>query len=456
MKGKFFVKKKKIVIIGAVVIAGVVGIGFMKMRGNAANTAGPMVTTYSLAKSNVEETLSLKAPLEGTESAEIVSKLHYEVVKLNVKEGDRVTKGQILAQLDSDSLKKDIKKMEEDLELLKIQNNESSRNESKSVEQAQLDLEQKLKDRQNTYDKAVDDLDTAKRKYESNQQLATAGAVSQEDLKKSKTEYEDAQRVVDAYDVKDGKVIATQAELNSLESAENNSKASREKAISIAQMELQRKKQDLEDCEIKSPIDGTITRVNIKLGRFADETDNDKTAMFVVENIDKLQMKVKVSEYDIDKVKVGQKVIISADILEGKTAEGIVARISPTGEEKTSNSGERVIPAVVEVKGEKQGLLAGINAKAKILIAESKDTLVMPLECLMQNDDESLQVLRVNKQNKVEVIPVTVGVENDLEVEVKSDKLKEGDQIILSPTPDLVEGTEVTTMGQETEGKVSQ
>jgi HlyD family secretion protein len=450
MKKEFFVKKKKTIIVGAVVLAGVLGIGFMKMQGNAANTAGPMVNTYALEKKNIERTLSLKAPLEGTESAEIVSNLHYEVVNLFVKEGDRVKKGQILAQLDSESLLKDIQKMEQDLELLMIQDKESSRNENQSAEQARLDLEEKLKDRQVAYEKDLETLNSAKRKYESNKELVKIGAVSEEDFKNSKSEFEEAQRVVNSYTVKDGKVVATQAELKSIENAKNTASASRSKSIAIAKMELERKKQDLADCQIKSPIDGTITRVNIKLGRFANETDDDKP-MFVVENIDKLQMKVLVSEYDIDKVKVGQKATVSADILAGKTVEGVVVRISPTGEEKASGSGERVIPAVVEIQGEKQGLIAGINAKAKIMIAQSKNTFVVPIDCLLQEGEDSVKVLRVNDQNKVESVPVTTGVENDLEVEIFNDTLKAGDRIILSPTADLVEGSEVTEMGQSME-----
>ena len=39
---------------------------------------------------------------------EIVSNLHYEVTAINVKEGDRVTKGQVLAVLDTDAMADEI------------------------------------------------------------------------------------------------------------------------------------------------------------------------------------------------------------------------------------------------------------------------------------------------------------------------------------------------------------
>ena len=198
----------------------------------------------------------------------------------------------------------------------------------------------------------------------------------------------------------------------------------------------------MEECQITSPIDGTITRVNIKLGRFADETDDSKP-MFVVENIDQLEMEVLVSEYDIGKIEIGQPVTITADILKEDSVTGVVDRISPTGEEKTGTS-ERVIPITIKITGDSKNLIAGINAKAEILIAESKDVLILPLECLRENVDGSVSVLRLNQENKIEEISVTTGVENDLNVEVFSDMLQEGDNIIVSPTADLTEGMTAT------------
>ena len=243
--------------------------------------------------------------------------------------------------------------------------------------------------------------------------------------------------------MENGKVVATEADLKSIENSADYSAASRAKNIAMLQTELNNKRQDLEECQITSPIDGTITRVNIKLGRFADDTDDDKP-MFVVENIDQLEMEILVSEYDIGKIEVGQTATITADILKEESVEGIVDRISPTGEEKVGST-ERVIPTTVRITGDTKGLIAGINAKAEILIAESKDTLILPLECLQQNPDGTISVLRVNSENKIEVIPVTTGIENDLNVEVFSDMLQEGDNIVVSPTVDLTEGTAVTT-----------
>ena len=441
MKQKISVHKKGIVI--AIVICLVVGIVYYK-KSNKTNTEMPtVVNTTSVQKGDIKENISLRAALEGTESAEIVSRLHYEVLQLNVKEGDRVKKGQVLAVLDSDTLKEEIKRAEDQLALAKVESSEASSRSAQNVELAKAQLQDKLKDQQTAYEKAVLDRDEIKRKYDNIKTLVDAGIETEEALKEIQNTYDTAQQAVDSYTVENGKVVATEADLKSIENSADNSAGSRAKNIAILQTELNNKRKDLEECQIVSPIDGTITRVNIKLGRFADDTDDDKP-MFVVENIDQLEMDILVSEYDIGKIEVGQTATITADILKGEFVEGVVDRISPTGEEKAGST-ERVIPTTVRITGDAKGLIAGINAKAEILISQSNDTLILPLECLQQNEDGTISVLRVNSENKIEVIPVTTGVENDLNVEIFSDMLQEGDNIVVTPTPDLAEGTLVTT-----------
>ena len=63
-------------------------------------------------------------------------------------------------------------------------------------------------------------------------------------------------------------------------------------------------------------------------------------------------------------------------MLKGDTVSGVVERISPTGELKEGSTAERVIPTVVRLTETNEALIAGINAKAEIIIAEVKDALL--------------------------------------------------------------------------------
>ncbi len=88
--------KKKKIIIGAAAVVVILGGLKIATGKSGGNDLGMPVSTALTQKQDLEEILKLRAVLEGTESTEVVSRLHYEVKELNVKEGDHVTAGQLL------------------------------------------------------------------------------------------------------------------------------------------------------------------------------------------------------------------------------------------------------------------------------------------------------------------------------------------------------------------------
>lgn len=439
MKLKF--KKWKILI--AIILIAVIAFAGFKIKNNDNTPKGIQVTTFPVEKGNIEQVLETTAPLTGTESIDVVSKLHYKITEINVKEGDKVTKDQIIARLDTESLQKDIKQLQDNVELLQIQLNEAKNSTNNSYELAKSQLDENIANKQKEYEKAVSVMNEAERKLKNVQTLFDGGIETAENVKLAQLEYDNAKREVENYNAVNGQIVATTSELQNLENISDVSNIeSMEKNIEIAQRNIERKKEELSECNIKSGINGTVTRVNSKVGRFADDTENSKP-MFVIENIDRLQMKVNVSEYDISKIKEGQKVTVSAEVLGEETVEGVVSRISPTGEEKSGTT-ERVIPIVIDITGQNDKLIAGINAKAKIHINESIDTLYVPLECIHDDGDGKYSIYRVNEENKIEIIPVELGVENDVNIEIKGEGIDVGNKIIMSPDPTtMTEGTVV-------------
>ena len=385
-------KKKKIILVAAIAVVVTAGV---KLALGSGEPAGEVVSTALAEKQDLQETLRLKAVLEGTESTEVVSRLHYEVKELLVKEGDRVKKGQLLAVLDSTDLSQEMSLKKGSLTLLQKQQAET------------------LRDRQVEYN-------NAKKAYDDTKALFDIGAAS-------KAELDDAKEKLDAIPAENGKAVLSAVEKQTL--------ANTNQEISI-------QASTMDDCQIRSMIDGTVTRVNTKVGRFADETEDDKP-MFVIENVDTLQMKVMVSENDIAKVSVGQKVDITADILNGESVAGEVIRISPTGELKDGTTSERVIPVYISVKEKNDKLIAGITAKATIHIAEAKQALIVPYEAVSELEDGSTVVYVGNADNTIRIVPVKLGLETDLYVEIKGGELKEGQTIVLNPSPALTEGMAV-------------
>lgn len=403
-------KKKKRIVIGAGAVL------FLMILFSMFGKKDPsvFVSPVSVERGHIESVLSLSGPISGTESADVVSNLHAEVLKITVKEGDRVEKGQLLALIDSADVQKSVEMAQNAYDL------------------AVSEYEESKRDTQNQYEKAVQEYETAKRNFERNQVLFQSGDISKVEFETIENGLSDARRAVEAFRVEKGKAIPDQ---------------SYELKMQSAWFDLDKRKTELENTEVKSPISGTVVRVNSKVGQFADKPEDEKP-MFTIENLEQLEMEISVSEYSIGKVKVGQKAQISADILDGKKAEGEITSISPTGEEKGNGSAERVIPATIQIKGGKEsGLIAGITAKASIVTEQANQVLLVPLTSLIQDEDGNMSVAVINESTKkVHIVPVTLGIEGDLKAEITP--IEEGGieehMLVASVADGLAEGMTVT------------
>ncbi len=405
-------KKKSVIIILIAIIAVPVIIALNKNKG----PVEVFVNAVSLERKSIEQTISVKAPLEGIEKADVVSPLNYEIIDIKVKEGDVVLKDQVLAELDSEELKEQITSEENQIAL------------------AQLELQDRLKAMQIEYDKALLRVKELEDSYKINMELLENEIITQESFDKIKSSLGEAKKSLESYNAVDGKIVSSPSEA---------------KRIEIQKQELEKKKKDLDKVFIKSPIDGTITRVNVNLGRYARDTEGEK-AMFVVENLSKLQMKVSISEYDIEKVHIGQEVEIHSDVLKDGVARGVVARISPTAEQKDNNAMERVIPVVIDVTERPGNLIAGVIASAKIKVDKAENVFAVPSGALLQDENNNLKLFTLNEDNTLKSVTVEAGIETELETVIDGSELTEGMDIVVNPDMSYTDGMTVTP-NKETE-----
>lgn len=396
-------KHKKILIILLVIIAGV--FVFFRLNNNTKETLA-VANVMKLETKTIEENISVKSTLDGIEKAEVVSTLNYEIIDIKVKEGDVVSKDQVLAVLDSEELKKQIAEAENQIELMN------------------LELMEKLRKMQIEYDNSLSNIADLEKSYEQNKELYNNSIITEEALKTIEKSVSDAKKAIASYNAVDGKIVLTPSE---------------EKNIEIQKQKLEQKKEDLEKIYIKSPINGTVTRINVNLGRYANETDDGK-AMFVVENLEHLQMKVYINEFDIAKIKIGQEVEIFSDILGQDFVKGEVSRISPTAEQKDSNNMERVIPVLIEVKEKHESLIAGVLATAKIKVDKAENIFAVPTGALVSIENMNYKIFTLNNDNSLKSIPVEVGLETDLESEISSHELIEGMKVIVNPDMTFTDG----------------
>lgn len=408
LKRKFKKKfnKKTIIIVAIILTAIAVFAG--KMLSDSSVEKLP-VSVYTLEPGTIEQRISVNGIVGGSDSAEISSVLNLEFVSINVKEGDAVKKGDILGVLDNKTLKSDYDMALKDVEIAKKQLEEQRNSANLAIEERQIDYNE------------------AKRQNEIAKELFDQGAISNDEMVQSTIMLEKTE-------------FALSAAQDALKKVSDSSAAAL--GLQIKQEVLATKKDNLDKANIKSPISGTVTRVNAKLGRIATAQDQMK-ALFVVENLSDLIIDVTISEYDISNIVVGQSVRITSDVLGmGNTLDGKVSRIAPTGEAVVGAATKEMrVPVEIKVLGGDNKMIAGVNAKVDILIAKRENVLNVPLEAILDESGEK-SVLLAN-DNVIKKISVVTGLESITNVEIASDILTPGDKIVLNPTVDLIDGTEI-------------
>ena len=95
---KGYSRKRKIITV--VVVLAAAAFLLSRCGGGEKGPVAVPVNVMSLTRQPIKEKLSVSGPVSGTDSVDVVSNIHAEIITMNVKEGDKVTKDQILAVLD--------------------------------------------------------------------------------------------------------------------------------------------------------------------------------------------------------------------------------------------------------------------------------------------------------------------------------------------------------------------
>lgn len=135
----------------------------------------------------------------------------------------------------------------------------------------------------------------------------------------------------------------------------------------------------LNDYNITAPISGTVIQKDYKAG---DTLDSNKTSLAVVADMSSLTFTMQIDELDVQELSEGQRVVVTADAVEGKSFDGVITSIGIIG---TSSSGVTTYPVEVVIE-EYEGLLPGMNVTAEIITEEVTDTVRIPVAALSRGD----------------------------------------------------------------------
>ncbi|MGB7220782.1 MAG: efflux RND transporter periplasmic adaptor subunit [Vicinamibacterales bacterium] len=276
-------KRKNVLIVLAIVVIGaaVVGANLYFKREK------PLVVTTEVIKArDLEALVSASGKIQPKRLVNISADSFGRVVNLAVNEGDRVTKGQFLLQIDPKSLTTRVDSTTASLQAASMSLDQTRQ----SIVTARVQLEQ------------------AKQNLKRQQDLWAKQLTTREAFEKATNDVSAADSALQEREhAADAQAARIEQERAGLESA----------------------KYDLSKVRIESPIDGIVTRRNIQEGETAvvGTMNNAGTVLLTLADMSVIQAEVEVDETNIPNVKIGQKAKITIDAIPDKTFAGHVTEI---------------------------------------------------------------------------------------------------------------------------------
>src|SRR3989449_707644 len=404
------------------------------------------VTTEKAVRKTILQTVSATGKIQPEVEVKISPEVAGEIIELPVEDGIRVKKSDLLVKIKPDSYKALLEQQEAAISAAKATN-----------------LQQKA-----TMMKTEQDLKRAEDLF--NKKLISV------------QEYNAAQA---AYDVAKN---TYESSLHEIERAQAGSSQARDQ---------------LSKTTIYSPIDGTVTILNSKLGeRLVATGQFAGTEVMRVADLSRMQAVIDVNENDVPNVKIGDKANVKIDAYGERKFKGTVAEIGNTAKTTGTGTQEEVTNFEVKINLEREDVLLrpGLSCTADIETNIVKDTVAVPMQAVTIRTGESnlspeeiekkrlkttardkgdnnadyvnerqekaaqkeereklMKVVFLKKGGKAQSVKVTTGISDDTYMEIKSG-LQSGDEVISGSysaiSRKLKDGAKVTNNKKETNGKV--
>jgi len=382
---------KKKIIWAVLIIAAISSVIYFGLRGK--KTSSDQVKTKEAALGDIDSYLSTTGTVKSKVNDEYFSQ-SLKIKKVNVKVGDKVKTGDIIASYDTSDLELQVKTLN-----LQYDNAVLARNDLYNQNKQADDQDKKISDLKNRIA-----LNTDPNKYtDLNNQLTQAAADRAKMMKVSSEK---------------------------LQQADNS--------VSLSKLSLDSAKDKLNQAKegIKVKNSGVVTELNIK----DDSLPNSMSAAAVVQDLSKLYVQLQVSKYDANSIKVGQSSTVK---LRDKEYKGRVTEIDPAATTSVSASGQTTNLGVnVDILDNAPDLKVDFDVDVDILTGSAKNVLKIPGESIV-TDKDGLNSVFIYENGKAAEKKVTLGVQSDTEAEVK-EGIKEKDIVILNPTASIENGTAVT------------
>lgn len=302
------------------------------------------------------------------------------ITKLDVKEGDHVHRGAVLATIENVQPSATVAAQQATIASSKtdvLSNVAAEKTAAANVQEAAADLEQKKLD------------------YTRAHSLYDEKLISKQDF--------DAKQA--AYDMSSATLAQRQA-------AENQSQAQTLSARAHVNQTVasQRANYDALDKTVsRAPFDGLVTNVPVREGEtvVVGIQNAEGSTLMTLADMSVITAEVKVDETDIVNVRLGQPAEVTVDALPGKSFKGHVTEVGDqallrttgiaTSQSTTGTEEAKDFKVVVTLDESSDQLRPGLSSTAKITTARRSDVLTLPIQALVERDPDAEKTLAANQ-----------------------------------------------------------
>jgi HlyD family secretion protein len=397
MKNRKKLIRYLLIALGVLIVFVVVG----KKAGWIGKKTETKVSTDFVAKKTIIETVSANGKIQPEVEVKISPDVSGEIMELDVKEGDHVKKGDLLAKINPDAYISNKDRMVAAVNTSKAQ----LANSKASLSTAQSQLV------------------NAEASYNRNKTLYASGTISA-------SEWDAAQA---AYNVA---VANAEGAKESVKAAEFN--------VVSADASLKEADDNLTKTSVYAPVSGTISLLSVEKGeRVVGTSQFSGTEMMRIADLNEMEVNVSVNENDIVRVKLGDTASIEVDAYLNRKFKGIVTEISNSSSNATtaaSTSIDQVTNFDVKVRILRESysdLLSktdtsaspfrpGMSATVDIQTETVANALAVPIQAVTSREDTTLSKDKTGSTKKKESTNTN---NDDQQVVTKKDLQKEGETV---------------------------
>ncbi len=439
--------KKRYVFIGVIVLAVLAG-GFVAVRGPAVAVAvaHPQrldVRAYVAedAKTRLNYEYIVDMPVSGT------------LKRIQLEEGDYVEKGQVIAEVDPYDLTQRAQQVEAQIKQRKAQilGVDVAKPKPEDIESAKLrvtEMTHALEISRKAQSVAQANFDEASREYDRAQGLFKAGAASQSYLDEAQMRYTALQAEKDQRSLEieradqalDQARLAAQRLVGSIDDNEYQREGFLAE-IAAQEAELAILKEDLSKTSIKAPVSGPVLEKFVEDSRVLVEGSQ----VLRIGDMDSIEIECDVLSEEISAVAPGNKVLVTGKALMGKTLEGAVKRIYPSGFMKISALGveQQRVKTIIEFDNTTAKLRPGTSVDVEIITQEAPQAIAVPDRAVFRDGDK--WAVFVVEGGRARLRNVEVGIRNEDWAEITSG-LTEQDEVVGELSNSLADGVRVVPL----------